>query len=189
MDLERGIETQRLRLLRVIAGLFVAVGFLSVGPVSRSFSDWVCGYVDSILSRAELAARYLVVAQARLIAARGGMVIDRGQFSEAILADIAACETERSVSHCRARLKAVQAVLMDLPGQARCLLRRIRYQRRREPRAARPLLRTDLRRSASLRAWRLAGTRIERPPDRASVSQHRSCHLPPVSGREAEAFS
>ena len=190
MVLERAIETQRLRLLRIIAGLLVAVGFLSVGPVSRSFSDWVCEYVDSILSRAELAGRYLIVAQARLMAARAGIDLDRNRFSECLIFDFTACEADFSLSECRARLKALQAVLFDLPGQARCLLRRIGKQKRSEERAARPLPRPAMRRSVSLRAWRLARTRIERPPDRTAVRSRiyisPFSHLPPANGREAQ---
>ena len=193
MDLERAIDTQRFRLLRIIAGLLVAVGFLSVGPVSRGFSVWVGEYVSSILSRAELAARYLVVAQARLMAARSGFEVDRRRLLESVTSDALACERDVSPCDLRRRLRALQALLLDLPRDALLLLRRIGKQGRRGRCVVRPLPRTDTRRSASLRAWRLTGNRVERPPDKASRAQvrshHRSRHLPPVSGRGAQAVA
>ena len=160
MDFEQAIETQRLRLLRFLAGLAVAVGFLSVGPVSRGFSVWACDYISSILSRAELAARCLVIAQARMIA-KSNDACDFTRFSDAFDAP----EAGQSPSDCRARFKVLRAVLMDLPRHARGLLRRIEKQSRRALCMDRTTPCPEMRRSASLRTWRLAGPRIERPPD------------------------
>jgi len=126
VDIERALETQRLRLLRMVAGLVVLVGFLSAHPVSRGFSIWTCRFVGSILSRAEAAARYLVIAQARM-------------------------------------LKALRAILMDLPRHALRLLRRIEKQSRVDTHQPSPY--PDTRLSTSCHDWRLAGNRIDRPPD------------------------
>jgi len=158
VDFEQAIETQRLRLLRILTGLVVLVGVLSAYPVSRCFSVSVCQFVGSILLRAETAARYLVIAQARMMGARRG--IDVG-FSEslAFIAD----DADVSVSECQRRLRALRAVLMDLPRCVLRLLRRIKKQSR--VRVPRPSLCSDARISRFLRGWRLAGTRVERPPD------------------------
>lgn len=190
--MERAIETQRLRLLRIVAGLVAAVGVLSVGPVSRGFSVWACGFVGSILSRAEAAARYLVIAQARQIAARNGFDGDYSRFSVAFIPAFPACETDVSLCDIRQRLRAVQAVLMDVPRHALRLLRRIEKRMRRAAGADRPVPRPDAGLSASLRDWRLAENRIERPPDQIERQVDQACprcralHLPPVSGREAQ---
>ena len=130
MDLERGIETQRLRLLRILAGLVVLLGFLSVGPVSRGFSGAVCGFVGSVLSRAEAAARYLVIAQARLIVARRGMDWDRSRFSDARARIFVADETDVSLAECRARLSALRAILTNLSRHALRVIRRIEKRMR-----------------------------------------------------------
>ena len=165
MDFETALETQRLRLLRVIAGLVVLLGFLSVGPVSRGFSVWVCGFVASVLSRAETAARYLVIAHAYRIVAHSGFDVERSQISESFAPVFVAEDAEDSPAECQQRLKVLRAVLMDLPRHALRLLRRIEKQSRRAMGAGQPLPRFDVHLSALLCAWRLAGTRIERPPD------------------------
>jgi len=164
VDFERTMETQRLRLLRLVAGLIVWLGFLSVGPVSRGFSEWACGFVGSVLSRAETAARYLVIAQAHQMAARIGFDGDRRQISESFAGAFVTDDPDVSLLECQRRLKALRAVLMDLPLHALRLLRRIEKQRRRAMRAdqASPDMDADI--SESLCQWRLAGNRIERPP-------------------------
>ena len=166
MDLERGIETQRLKLLRLVAGLVVLLGLLSVGPVSRVFSVSVCAFVGSILSRAEAAAKYLVIAQARLIVARRGMNWDRSRFSDPRARIFVADQIDVSLADCRARLKALRAVLMNLPRHALRLVRRIEQQIRGAAAPNWPLRSAVRRRSVSLCDWRLATRRIERPPDK-----------------------
>lgn len=166
MDLERTIETQRLKLLRIVAGLVVLVGFLSVGPISRGFSISLRGFVGSILSRAEAAAQYLVIGQARLIIAGSSNDGDQNRFSETLARVLVADETDVSLPECRERLKALRAVLMDLPRHAARLLRRIEKRMRRTAGADRISPHPVERLSASLRDWHLATIRIERPPDK-----------------------
>ena len=169
MDTVRAIDSQRLRLLRLLVGLVVALGFLSVGPVSRGFSAWVCGLVGSVLSRAELAGRYLVIAQARLMAARNGDDLEYSRFAGAFTSEFTACETELSPCDLRQRLKALQEVLMDLPRHALRLLRRI-GKHMRSASGSHDVPCFDPRLPGALRAWRLAGNRIERPPETLSPS-------------------
>ena len=162
MDIERTLETQRLKLLRMVAGLLLVVGVLAIGPVSRRFSDWTLGFVGSVLSRAEAAAKYLVIVQARLIASRSGIEIDEGRIFERLARVSLDDDVDFSLFQCRRRLKRLRAILMDIPHHAARLLHRIeklmRRTDRRLPRAATWL-------SLTLHDWRLAGHRIERPPD------------------------
>jgi len=142
------------------------VGFLSVGPVSRGFSIWACGFVGSILSRAEAAARYLVIAQAASIMARSGTNLESGRFSEVFGDAFLVDETEVSLTTCRERLKALRAVLMDLPRHAARLIRRIEKHTRRAVRGCQVLPKPDRESSVSICGGRRAVMRIERPPDK-----------------------
>jgi len=181
VDFETALETQRLRLLRLVAGLIVLLGVLSVGPVSRGFSSWTCHFVGSILSRAEAAARYLVIAHAHRMVARSGLDVERSQISGTLASSFAADDAVVSVSECLRRLTVLRGVLMDLPRAALRLLRRIEKQGRRAMQTHRPPFCADTDFSASLRDWRLAGTRIERPPDQDTPVMI-PCNLPPEPG-------
>ena len=166
MDFERTLEAQRLKLFRIVAGLFVVVGVLSVGPVSRGFSVWACGFVGSILSRAEAAARCLVFARANSMIAGSGIELDRSWLSESLARAFAASETEVSLSECRVRLKDLYAVLTDLPRHAVRLIRRAQKHMRRAIRVDQLLPRLDRNHPAPICVWNLTTTRIERPPDK-----------------------
>ncbi len=186
MDFERAIETQRLKLLRVVAGLVVLVAVLSLGPIARGFSISICGFVGTMLSRAEIAARYLVIAQARLMDSRSGSAIEQSQFSELLVRVVIAEDKDVSLSDCRERLKALHAVLTHLPRHAARLIRRIEKQMRDVARTYPLSLRSDEGLSGVLRGWQLAGPRIERPPDKGLLVSS-FADLPPKSGREAQA--
>ena len=170
MDIERTLETQRLKLLRIVAGLWVVVGVLAIGPVSRRFFDWTLGFVGSILLRAEAAAKYQVIAQMRLIVSRSGMPIDQGRIFERLARIAVEDETDLSLSECRWRLKRLRAVLMDIPHYAARLLRRIEKQMRRASSTTRLGPVPTLYLSALFSDWELADLRIERPPERDVMS-------------------
>jgi len=164
VDIKRTLETQRHRLLRIVAGLVVVLGVLAVGPVSRRFSDWTLGFVGEILSRAEAAARYLLITQACLMVDDSSFDIDRNRIAEALTPDMAFDETAVSLSACRHRLNALRALLLDLPRHALPHLRRIAKQmRRREEHGRNP---AQMPLSASPDDWRLVPLRVERPPDK-----------------------
>jgi len=165
VDFEQAIETQRLRLLRIVAGLIILLGVLSLGPVSRGFSVWTCRFVESILSRAEAAARYLIIAHAYQMIARSGMDLNRKQISESLAREFATDGADVSLSECQRRLKVLRAVLKDLPRAALRLLRLIEKQSRRAMSTDQPSRFPHSRLSTSLHDWRLAGMRIERLPD------------------------
>ena len=166
MDFEQAINTQRLRLLRMVAGLLALVGFVSVAPFSRGFTGSICQFVASILSRAEAAAQLLVIAQARRMGAGAGIDTDRRLISERLARAHAAEDADISLAMCRRRLKALRSVLMDLPRCSLRLLRRIEKRARRALCADRPLHGFQARLADTLCAWRLAPSRIERPPDK-----------------------
>ena len=172
MDFEQAVETQRLRLLRILAGLLAAVWFLSAYPVSRGFSVWTCRFVDSVLSRAEAAAQCLVIAQARIIAAHNGRRLDQRMVSDALSRVIIPDELDASLPDCQRRLKSLRAMLMDLPRHALCLLRRLEKRARRGARACRVSPCPELTLTAPLCAWQLAEVRIERPPDKSNPVWH-----------------
>jgi len=90
---------------------------------------------------------------------------DRRLISESLDRAFAAEGAEVSVSECRARLKVLRGVLMDLPRHALRLLRRIEKQIRRAIGADQPSPGWAEALPASLCHWRLPGNRIERPPD------------------------
>ena len=185
MDFERTLEIQRLRLLRLVAGLLVAVGFLSALPVSRSFSARSCQFIGSVLSRAEAAARCLVIVQARMIAAQSGRTIDRRSLSDSINRALAMNETDGTVFTCQRRLKALRAMVSDLPRHALRLLHRIDKHQRRTGRTCGVSPRPDLILAAALSDLRLADGRIERPPEKA-FPPYISMTLPrfPAGGEE-----
>jgi hypothetical protein len=154
----------------LVAGLLVAVGFLSALPVSRSFSDRTCQFIGSVLFRAEAAARCLVIVQARMIAAQSGRTIDRRSISEALSRAMAMSEAEVSLLTSHRRLKALRVMLSDLPRHALRLLHRIEKHQKRTGRACRVSPRPEVVLAVSLRDLRLAGTRIERPPDQSFLT-------------------
>ena len=164
MDFQQALEIQRFRLLRLVAGLAVLLGVLSVGPVSRCFSVSICRFVGSVLSRAETAARYLVIAQARSMVARSGIEVDQREIFACLDRVLIQDDDDVSLSDCQRRLNGLRAVLRDLRRSALRLLRWIEKQNRRTLQTRQPSPCTA-HLSASLRDWKLATVRIERPPD------------------------
>ena len=129
MEMERAIETQRLALLRLLAGWQIAVAVLTAAPFAPAFTRWVCGLVFSVLLKAEAAAECLVFVQARLIASERGGSVDLAWPSRTGIGrsgdvDEPPCPAEL----CR-RLKALRRLLDDLPKHGRRLLRRIQAAR------------------------------------------------------------
>ena len=181
MDFERTLETQRLKLLRIVAGLVVVVGVLAIGPVSRRFSDWTLGFVESILSRAEAAAQYLIIAQAGLMASRSGSDIDQSRISERLARVSVVDETNVALSECRRRLKGLRAVLFDISGHAARLLRRIEKQMRRALCGVQRSSWPEQTVGSALLDWHLPTIRIERPPDKPDFAS--LFFLPPSETR------
>ena len=171
MDLGRAVDTQRDALLRLLARLMLVIEVLSCGPFDGKVTRWVCRSLSSVLSRAELAGQYLVIGSARLLVARG-VVAPEGDWLSAARRDagVNAGASYEAVT-CDSllfRMKALKAVLEDLPRHALRLLRRI-------ARAGRLALADGTSRLAIAAARRAIGTfrperdraaRIDRPPDK-----------------------
>jgi len=180
LQIEEGIATQRLRLFRLVAGLLITVMFVAAVPFSCAFRGWIAGNVASVLSRAECAARNLVVAQAGLMAARRGIRVSPDQFFAALGAscDVSFDPDEQvpSLKALRLRLKRLCRVLNDLPRCGARLLRRLigpcsdRSGGLRQPVPVCP----------SFNEVRVVPDRIERPPDKMR-RLFESGSLPPPS--------
>ena len=184
MNIERTLETQRHRLLRIVAGLLIVIGVLAIGPVSRRFSDWTLGFVLSVLPRLEAAVRYLAITQACLSISREGLDVDRHRFAASVGPEICLDVSGLSLAECRARLRAFRAVLRNLPRHALRLLRRSNASLARASDLFRHVTPPRSTLSSSLDDWRLIGVRVERPPDkRPSAPAFMS--PPPVLRREA----
>jgi len=169
VNFEQAIEIQRLRLLRVVAGLIVLLGVLSLGPISQCFSVSVCRFTASILSRAEAAARYLVIAQARAMLSQSGNSVTESQLLACLDRVFAANENEISLADGLKRLRVLRAVLKNLPRAASRLLHQIAKRARSTGRAQVLLPFPELR--EGLRDWELTSARVERPPDKAAKSK------------------
>jgi len=75
VDIERALETQRRKLLRLLTGLFAAFEILSVVSVDRELPRWFVSMSYYILCRAESAAQCLVLVQTRLLTRQGVDVV------------------------------------------------------------------------------------------------------------------
>ena len=141
----------------------------------------------TFLSRADLAARCLVIAQARMIAIRKGSDLDFSRFSDDLTRAPGSPEADLSPSDCRARLKALRAVLMDLPRHASGVCCAGLKNRRG---ARLPLIGQSLTPRCSFQRHCAAGGW-----PKCASSDHltlvktiqRGSQLPPASGREAKA--
>jgi len=164
--IEQAIETQRLRLLRIIAGLLTLVAVASMGPVSRMFPLHVRSFVWSILSRAELAAANLVIAQAGVFATLSRNEVDRARlFHCAAIRNAHAPERDviPALTILRRRLRILRNILEHLPHHGMRLLRRA--ARHRKARIRQPRADYALSRVPTLDDMRLVLDRVERPPD------------------------
>jgi len=184
VDIERTLETQRLKLLRIVAGLGVVLGVLTVGPISRWFSEWTLGFVGALLPRIEAASRYMVITQAYLIGGRSGLRMDARQIAGCLAPILPLSETEISLPDCQKRLKALRLILSDLPRHAARLVRRIEKEARRAVRTIRVPHHGEGSSFALLSESQLITNRIERPPDKIRAL-HRSFYLflPPPENR------
>jgi len=117
---------QRDALLRLLAGLAVAVLFLSKMPIAPAWSRCFRAFVWSVLQRAEAAAQCLVFVEARQ-SGNAQHRIELAEYQSALL-DSAAVE-QRDVPSTAAllrRLRRLQSVLGNLSHNGQRLLRRLR---------------------------------------------------------------
>lgn len=171
VNIERVLEIKRLKLLRLVAGLFSVVIVLSAvfvpfGAASGAVSRWALAGLSSVLSRAELAGQYLLIGQARLIAARTGVIVDRDLLINLGLRERPGHAEARCTAELSRRLIALRALLMDVPRRGLCLLRRATGQAVLLSGGARRCADPSIHRAGACGAWRLGRARIERPPDK-----------------------
>ena len=160
VGLERALETQRVRLLRLLSGWFAVVAVLSGGRLAVPLPLWVRVFFDDLLIRAELAAQYMVQVSARM-QARGDFAMAEGVFVQPARVALAPDEVP-STDALMGRMRALRRVLRELPRYGRRLLRRLRGRA-----IDRIALSDDRARDVSrpaLPQWN--APQVERPPDK-----------------------
>ena len=118
MDVERALETQRMKLLRLLARWAVVLEILAGGPLALPVPRWVRAFIDTLLTRAEYAAQILVKVSGRLQSTSG--------LADPINAPRPLCpqtDDAPSVQALIRRIAALREMLENLPRHARRLLR------------------------------------------------------------------
>jgi len=188
LDIAAALETQRLRLLRLLAGLLCVVQFVSLAPVISVLPFRIRLYVSSILDRAEAAADCLVIATASTLF-RYRAPVQAGEFllpldTESVTTSYASAD---DLLH---RITVLRAILRNLPLHAKRLAQRGKRTSA-DARAVHPM--RDA--TTGVRFLNFASeaflSRLELPPERQlrvvrfSISNENS---PSISRREAQVF-
>ena len=181
MDIETALETQRFRLLRLLAGLVFALKFVSFAPAGSMMPHWVRRYVSSVLVRAEFAAQCLVFACARVLFGRRAVEAAVGS-APALRPFEDFTEDGLSTALLLRRIAALQTVLRDLPRYARRLVQRCLKTR---PAPARYEMPSAGKFPAPCAA---ADTRIDRPPDIFRLPSKEMCFHPYRMGGRRRAL-
>jgi len=172
MDLERAMILQRDALLRLLAGLVIAVRVMSFGPLANLVPRWVAAFISSFLDRAEAAAQCLVIATA----AKSGVRVSCSSkefarlLANAERVEDAGLDPSDLISSDRlwTRIEALRDVLENLPRHARRLVRCL--TQRAEP--SRLGLASDTRNTCVSEVigvhfgYQRFVPKIERPPDK-----------------------
>ena len=193
MAIEQALETQRTKLLRLLAGWLVIAEWLPVAPFVGELPRWLRSFLGSLVTRAEFAAQSLVFVSARL-QAQNGLGEWIGPQPDAFAVDEANGWISDGVPSTGAllrRMKALRALLDDLPRAGRRLWRRCK---KRQPSLLRagawsrdeelfPVAQNEARWKKSI------ARRLKRPPDKSHLSVPKPGDLTPSSqpGRKAKA--
>jgi len=168
VDIERALEIQRLKLLRVLAGLAAVLSLVSLAPAVSMLPQWARSFVASVLVRAEAAAHNLViVAACGLLRTRATGLANGVSFPSLPFAALP--ENGASGDVLLRRITLLRAVLKDLPRHANRMIARM-MKSKSEPREASPDWNFSAGILVMLDAPNLA--RIERPPDKHNVRCH-----------------
>ena len=162
MDMEQALETQRLKLLRLLAGLAVALGFVSLAPAVSLLPRWARSYVASVLVRAESAVQSLVYVTACGVLRERALTSPVG-LSFPSLPTAALPEDEPSTAALLHRIKVLRSVLEDLPRHAKRMIARL-IKPESKPRT--PSQDWKILVEVSATADAPIAARIERPPDK-----------------------
>ena len=74
VDFKRALETQRVKLLRLLAGWVFMLGILSGGPFALPVPRWVRAFFETLVIRAEYAAQSLVQVSVYLNTSAGWLI-------------------------------------------------------------------------------------------------------------------
>ncbi len=161
--MERTLETQRVKLLRLLAGWFTIVELVSMGPLRVELPRWMRSFLQTVLIRAEFAAQSLVIVAACVAVKNGagGSLPCRAPSVRCSHPTEYADDVPSTLAILR-RMRALRALLKDLPRRGLRLLRTAR-----RPRTAR--CQSSVVVIPELHDWALAARRIERPPDKARL--------------------
>jgi len=153
VDFERALETQRLALLRLLAGLAFVVVVASRAPAVSLVPQWVYASVLSVIVRIEAAVDSLMIVAVYVFCG------SRGVGALASVAPSAAPE-DGSAEGLLHRIAALRTILNDLPRHAKRLIKRLMRPRSKLAAATPPL-------SVACPPAKAAPypVRIERPPD------------------------
>jgi len=162
VDLERALETQRVRLLRLLTGWFAVVALISAGPFAVPLPRWVRAVFADLLVRAEFAAQCLVRVSAHSQAGDRWVVAQGSSSSLAPLDKAERTDEVPSTATLLHRMKALRGVLQDLPRFGRRLLRHTDGDVSDTALGIAPTL--ERRTLSATPQWIAPG--VERPPDR-----------------------
>jgi len=180
--MERALETQRLRLLRLLAGLVFALALVPLAPAVSMVPRWIRSYVSSVLARMESAADGLVIVSAYLLfrhraaAALAARPIDPPHV-EVIPED------GFSVDHLLSRISALRAKLNNLPRHARRLIQRCSEKEVSPSRIPFLIAPEDFATDQAVRS-----ARIDRPPDKG-IRFEKALELPLHRGGRSLAWA
>ena len=166
MNVERALETQRVKLLRLLTGWFAVVVLLSAGPLALPLPVWFRSFLAGVLTRAEFAAQCLVRVSVCLQAHGGGCgAYDVPRSDFALGSDEELRDALPSSEVLIRRMNALRDLLENLPRHARRLLSvqtvvGEAFDFRAPPRA---FLSRDRLTTAGA-DW--IGPRVDRPPDK-----------------------
>lgn len=160
MKIEQELDRQRLRLLRLLAGLAALVVLVSLAPALSMVPQWVRAHMASVLVRAELAAENMVIVAA--------YVMTRTQVSVAPVPSVWSqelCDGRLSTVRLLRRIATLRAVLENLPRAAQRLLKRLEKARRKS-REDTPVHGWDWGAAIASSQSAVFDAREDRPPDK-----------------------
>ena len=164
MNLERALEAQRVKLLRLLTGWFAVVALLSGGPFALPLPRWVRAFLRDMLTRAEYAAQCLVLVSARLQAGDRGVAVQNAPVSFLPLLSVQPVEDVPSTQILLCRMRALRRLLETLPRHGRRLLRSARPKKVAGPSAFWRHPKRGFAAMVAVPQW--IAPEVERPPDR-----------------------
>ena len=161
MDFERAMETQRLKLLRILTGLALVVVFVARIPAVSMMPRWVCAAVLAQLVRIESAINSLIIVASVAVCGYRGEALRLPS-----PAHLDRSRRDVPIAGLLRQITRLQAILDDLPGYARHLMRRMTRSNTVEPEVILPVERDG----GVARVVTPYSKRIERPPIPSTLS-------------------